>query len=95
MSFREPYTPEAQMQRTLTAIWPQSGVSPCLSLHAHSTPDKSAVLSLPVPHCISLSVKENDYESEGRRFESCWRVTEKELVCRLNVRLRKRAGNHS
>jgi hypothetical protein len=27
-------------------------------------------LSLPVPHCISLSVKENDYESEGRRFES-------------------------
>jgi hypothetical protein len=33
--------------------------------------DKSAVLSLPVPHCPSLSVKENDYESEGRRFESC------------------------
>jgi hypothetical protein len=34
-------------------------------------PDKSAVLSLPVPHCPSLSVEENDYESEGRRFESC------------------------
>ena len=33
--------------------------------------DKSAVLSPPVPHCTSLSVKENDYESEGRRFESC------------------------
>ena len=26
---------------------------------------------LAVPHCPSLSVKENDYESEGRRFESC------------------------
>ncbi len=33
--------------------------------------DKSAVLSVPVPHCTSLSVEENDYESEGRRFESC------------------------
>src|SRR5215210_399959 len=32
---------------------------------------KSADLSLPVPQCPSLSVKENDYESEGRRFESC------------------------
>src|SRR5215218_52663 len=28
-------------------------------------PDKSAVLCLPV------SLKENDYESEGRRFDSC------------------------
>src|SRR5215208_183848 len=34
-------------------------------------PDKSAVLSLPVPPCLPVSLKENDYESEGRRFESC------------------------
>src|SRR5215203_2431174 len=34
-------------------------------------PDKSAVLSPPVPPCPPVSLKENDYESEGRRFESC------------------------
>ena len=34
-------------------------------------PVKSAVLSLPVPPCPPVSCKENDYESEGRRFESC------------------------
>ena len=28
-------------------------------------------LSLPVPLCLPMSLKENDYESEGRRFESC------------------------
>src|SRR5215208_5119606 len=33
--------------------------------------DKSAFLSFPVPLCRSLSLSENDYESEGRRFESC------------------------
>src|ERR671917_2865636 len=57
----------------LTAILTATG---CLSLSLcvplrELEPDKSAVLSLPVPHCPSLSVKENDYESEGRRFESC------------------------
>jgi hypothetical protein len=55
--------------RNLTA----TGCLP-LSLHVplrELEPDKSAVLSLAVPHCPSLSVEENDYESEGRRFESC------------------------
>jgi hypothetical protein len=59
--------------QTLTAILTASGC-PSLSLCVpvrNLDPDKSAVLSLPVPHCPSLSVKENDYESEGRRFESC------------------------
>ena len=52
----------ACFDRNLTAIG-------CLSLSL-TVPlrelrlDKSAVLSLPVPHCLSLSVKENDYESE-------------------------------
>ena len=46
--------------RNLTAIG-------CLSLSLpvplrELEPDKSADLSLPVPHCPSLSVKENDYE---------------------------------
>src|SRR5919107_6433598 len=34
-------------------------------------PYKSAVLSPPVSPCPPVSLKENDYESEGRRFESC------------------------
>jgi hypothetical protein len=34
-------------------------------------PNKSAVLSPRVPLCLPLSLSENDYESEGRRFESC------------------------
>jgi hypothetical protein len=33
--------------------------------------DKSAVLPPPIPPCLPVSLKENDYESEGRRFESC------------------------
>ena len=33
--------------------------------------DKIAVWSPPVPPCLPVSLKENDYESEGRRFEFC------------------------
>ena len=49
-----------QVDRNLTAIG-------CLSLSLpvplrELEPDKSADLSLPVPHCPSLSVEENDYE---------------------------------
>ena len=50
--------------QTLTAILTATGC-PSLSLCVpvrNLDPDKSAVLSLPVPHCPSLSVKENDYE---------------------------------
>jgi hypothetical protein len=32
---------------------------------------KSVVLSLPGPPCRPLPLSENDYESEGPRFESC------------------------
>ena len=41
-----------------------------MSLRKHLIPYKSAVLSLPVFPCRPLSLKENDYESEGRRFSS-------------------------
>src|SRR5215203_6732921 len=49
-----------RFDRNLTAIG-------CLSLYLpvplrELEPDESADLSLPVPHCPSLSVKENDYE---------------------------------
>jgi hypothetical protein len=54
--------------------------------------DKSAVLSFPVPHCTSLSVKENDYESEGRRFESCRARHTINTICRTITKLKERAG---
>ena len=48
--------------------------------------DKSADLSLPVPHCPSLSVKENDYESEKVAGSSpAERVTRKWPVSRANA----------
>ncbi len=43
----------------------------CLSLRECRIPYKSATLSPRVPLCRPLSLNENDYESEGRRFESC------------------------
>ena len=55
-------------------------------------PDKSAILSPPVPHCTSLSVKENDYESEGRRFESCRARYRNTTICRTTTKLKERAG---
>ena len=36
-----------------------------------TAPNIRAVMSPCVPPCLYLSVKENDYESEGRRFEYC------------------------
>ena len=50
--------------------------TPCLSLSTpvpleRSIADKSAVLSPRVPPCRPLSLSGSDYESEGRRFESC------------------------
>jgi hypothetical protein len=39
-------------------------------------------VSLPVPPYPPLSLKENDYESEGRRFESCRARFQKPSVCR-------------
>ena len=59
--------------RVLTAICPQPGVPlwPCLSLRGSQILDKSAVLSLPVTRCRPVSLTGKDYESEGRRFESC------------------------
>ena len=46
-------------------------------------PDKSAVLSLPMAHCTCLSVKENVYESEGRKFESCQALTKSSLYVEI------------
>jgi hypothetical protein len=60
-------TPRFDRNLTTTGCLPLSFPVPLRELE----PEKSAVLSLPVPHCTSLSVEENDYESEGRRFESC------------------------
>src|ERR671921_2827923 len=65
---REVAFPSSDFDRNLTATGCPS-LSLCVPLR-NLDPDKSAVLSPPVPHCTSLSVKENDYESEGRRFES-------------------------
>src|SRR5919107_2266203 len=66
---REVAFPSTDFDRNLTAIGCLS-LSLCVPLR-ELEPDKSAYWSLPVPHCPSLSVKENVYESEGRRFESC------------------------
>ena len=57
---REVAFASTDFDRNLTAI-------ECLSLYLpvplrELEPDESADLSLPVPHCPSLSVKENDYE---------------------------------
>src|ERR687889_1512440 len=41
--------------------------------------DKSAVLSLPVPHCPSLSVKENDYEQRRSQVRVLPSVPKKAL----------------
>jgi hypothetical protein len=56
-----------------TTTLPQPCVSPCpfLSLPLHLIPDRSAVLSLAVLRCPPVSLSGTDYESEGRRFESC------------------------
>src|SRR5215204_816479 len=59
----------ACFDRNLTAIG-----CPSLSLPVplrELEPDKNADLSPCVPPCPPVSLKENDYESEGRRFESC------------------------
>src|SRR5918994_1010092 len=53
-------------------------------------PDKSAVLSPRVPPCRPLSLSENDYESEGRRFESCRARHRNTSICRGNAATRKR-----
>src|SRR5918995_2700297 len=58
-----------RFDRNLTAIGCLY-LSLCVPLR-ELEPDKSAVLSPCVPPCLPLSLKENDYESEGRRFESC------------------------
>ena len=59
----------ACFDRNLTATGCLS-LSLCVPLR-ELEPEKSAVLSPPVPPCPPVSLKENDYESEGRRFESC------------------------
>ena len=66
--------------RNLTATGCLS-LSLCVPLN-ELKPDNSGVLSPPVPHCTSLSVKENDYESEGRRFESCRARHINTAICR-------------
>src|SRR5919107_2992822 len=57
---REVAFPSSDFDRNLTATGCPS-LSLCVPLR-NLDPDKSAVLSPPVPHCTSLSVKENDYE---------------------------------
>src|SRR4028118_202901 len=54
-------------------------------------PDKSAVLSAPIPPSLPLSLKENDYESEGRRFESCraQSIVYVQLFTRSSLRINK------
>jgi hypothetical protein len=58
-----------RFDRNLTAIGCLSLVLPVLPRELES--DKSAVLSPPILPCPPVSPKENDYESEARRFESC------------------------
>src|SRR5829696_10288104 len=60
--------------------------TPCLSLSVPVSlevlnSDKSAVLSPCVPPCLPVSVEENDYESEGRRFEYCRACPSKFCKC--------------
>ena len=66
---REVASPSTAFDRNLTATGCPS-LSLCVSVR-NLDPDKSAVLSSCVPLCLPVSLKENDYESEGRRFESC------------------------
>jgi hypothetical protein len=56
-----------------TTTLPQPPISlwPSLSIWLQLIPDRSAVLSLPAPRCPPVALEEKDYESEGRRFESC------------------------
>src|SRR5215208_7636564 len=68
--------PHLRYYKSVALSYHNGTTTPCLSL---SLPvslevlgyDKSAVLSPRVPPCRSLSLSGSDYESEGRRFESC------------------------
>ena len=71
---------------TLTTTLPQPRVATCpsLSLRVCRTRHKCALLSLPVPLRRLLSLKGTDYESEGRRFESCRARPSFPAFCRRN-----------
>src|SRR5215210_3912950 len=68
--------PHLRYYKSVTLSYHNGTTTPCLSL---SVPvplevldsDKSSVLSPRVPSCRPLSLSGSNYESEGRRFESC------------------------
>src|SRR5215207_2247970 len=68
--------PHLRYYKSVALSYHNGTITPCLSMSApvpleRSIADKSAVLSPRVPPCRPLSLSGSDYESEGRRFESC------------------------
>src|SRR5215218_1166526 len=68
--------PHLRYYKSVALSYHNGTITSCLSMSApvpleRSIADKSAVLSPRVPPCRPVSLSRSDYESEGRRFESC------------------------